>query len=84
MHLSWKPVQPVWPWESVPVASMTTKGGYLSSAYCCELPSCQSGTHLPAGPRTADSLPQKLTGLSGGTCDRQISPQCLGKDMGKP
>lgn len=84
MHLSRKPAQPVWPWESVPVASTATNRGYSSSAYCCEPPSCQGGTHPPAGPRTADSLPQKLRGLSGGTCDRQISPQCLGKDMGKP
>lgn len=59
MHLSWKPAQPVWPWESVPVASMATSRDYSSSAYCCEPPSCQGGTHPPAGPRTADSLPPK-------------------------
>lgn len=79
-----KPAQPVWPWEFVPVAVLATNRGYSSSAYCCEPLSCQSGTHPLAGPKTADSLPPKLRGLSGGTCDSQISPQCLGKDMGKP
>lgn len=84
MHLSRKPVQPVWPWESVPVANTATNGGYSSSTCCCKPLSCQGGTHPPAGPRTADFLPPKLGYSSGGISDRQISHQCLGKDMGKP
>lgn len=27
MHLPWQPAQPVWPWESVPVANTTTTEG---------------------------------------------------------
>lgn len=27
MHLPWQPAQPVWPWESVPVANATTNEG---------------------------------------------------------
>lgn len=50
MHPSRRPAQSVWPWESVPVASVATSGGYSSRAGRCQPLGPQDGVpwgHVP-------------------------------------
>lgn len=45
-----KAAQPVWPWESVPVASVVTDSSYSGCAFCCQLPElsgCDPMGHVP-------------------------------------
>lgn len=71
MHLSRKPVQPVWRWESVPVATTAINNKQAIQALLVALSHRAVRVDTsPSWPRTADSLLQSLRGLSGGTCDR--------------
>lgn len=45
-----KAALPVWPWESVPVASVGTNSSYSGCAYRCQLPElsgCDPVGHVP-------------------------------------
>lgn len=75
-----KPAQPLWPWESIPVASTATMGA-IEALLITVSHRAVRVEHIPhLSSTTPESFNKRLRSLSG---DRQTNPQYLDKDMGK-